>query len=285
MHQIAERAYVETTYRGGNIGCIITDQGPILVDTPLLPRDARHWRDQIERLTSLPILYVINTDYREEHILGNALFGAPVVGHELTWECVGGYGEAFWQQVANLLEPIDAEAVAEIDQLKLVCPQITFTERTIFYKGSPEVRLIHLGGHTPASIAVYLPDDQILFTGDNVVLDTLPVLTYADTKQWLQSLTAIRKMRVKTLVPGHGPLCDTAVTQPLSEYIRLIRDRVRRHFQAGRSKSELSSLTAGLVKAYSILEAEREGLRPRIRSNLDRVYDEIRIQQRRKRET
>ena len=282
MEQITERVYVEMVYYGGNVGCIITDQGLILVDTPMFPRDARHWRDQIARLTSLPILYVVNTDYQEEHILSNALFDAPVVAHELTWERLSSCGDGYWQQVASLLEPIDLQAADEIEQYQLVCPRLTFTERMIFYKGSSQVRLIHLGGHTPATIAVYLPDEQILFTGNNVTLGTLPVITQADTKQWLQALTAIRKMRVKTLVPGHGPLCDTTATQPLSEYIRLVRYRVSRHFQAGRSKAELSSLTSGLITAYLLPEAAREGLRSRIKANLDRVYDEMKIQQRSK---
>jgi cyclase len=282
MEQIAERVYVETIYRGGNVGCVVTDQGPILIDTPLLPRDARHWQDQLERLTSLPVQYVVNTDYREEHMLCTALFDAPAVAHELAWERISGYGDAFWQGVSNLLESVDVGAAAEIELLELSLPHITFTERMLLFKGSPEVRLIHLGGHTPATIAVYLPDDQILFGGDNVMLNTLPVLTHADTKQWLQALTAMRKMRVKTLVPGHGPLCDASATQRLSEYLRLVRARVRRHFQAGRSKSELSGLTADLVDFYPVSEEEQEGLRLRIRSNLDRVYDEMKIEQRRK---
>ena len=282
MQQIAERVYVETTYYGGNVGCVITEKGPLLIDTPVLPRESRHWRDQISLLTSLPVQYVINTDYREEHILGNGFFDAPVIAHELTWERVSGYGDGFWQQVANLLQPMDVEVADEIDQLELVPPQITFTERMLLFTQATPLRLIHLGGHTPATIAVYLPDEQIVFPGNNVMRDTLPVLTQADTKQWLQALTAIRKMRVKTLVPGHGPLCDTTVTQPLSKYIRLIRDRVRRHFQAGRSKSELSGLTAGLMDGYPIPEAEQEGLRPRIKANLDRVYDEMKSQQRQK---
>ena len=282
MQQIAERVYVETAYHGGNVGCVLTDQGPILIDTPMLPRQARHCRDQIAQLTSAPILYVVNTDYREEHILGNAFFDAPVVAHELTWERVSGYGDAFWQQVANLLEPIDPQAAASVDRWELVPPQITFTERVTFHKGSPLVRLIHLGGHTPATVAVYLPEEKVLFAGDNVVLNTLPVLAHADTKQWLKALTAIRKMRVETLVPGHGPPCDVRATQRLSEYIRLIRDRVRRHFQDGRTKSELSGLVSGLMEAYPISKAEREGLRPRIKANLDRVYDEFKAKQRRK---
>lgn len=282
MQQIAERVYVEMAYYGGNVGCVVTDQGPILIDTPMLPRDARHWRDQIAQLTSLPFLCLINTDYCENRILGNAFFEAPVVAHELTWEAVSGYGDAFRQQMANLLEPIDVEAAAEMSALKVVIPQITFTERMVFEKGTPLVRLIHLGGHTPATIAVYVPDEKILFAGDNVMVDTLPLLTRADTKQWLQALTTIRKMRVKTLVPGHGPLCDTSATQPLSEYIRMIRDMVRRHFQAGRSKSELSSLVSRLTDAYSIPEEGQEGLRSRIKTNLDRVYDEMKALYRKK---
>ncbi len=280
MQQVTERVYVESAYRGGNVGCVVTDQGPILIDTPMIPRDARHWQDQIEHLTSLPILYVINTDYCQERILSNALFDAPIVAHELTWERISGYGDSFVQQVADELESVDAESVAEIEQLTLPLPQITFTERMAFFKGSPDIRLIHLGGHTPASIAVYLPDEKILFTGDVVVLDTLPVLVQADTKQWLHALTAIRKMRVETLVPGHGSLCDTDATQLLSEYLRLVRDRVRRHFQAGRSKSELSALIAELVDAYPTAKAERERLRHHIRLNLDRVYDEMKTQRR-----
>lgn len=282
MQRISDCVYVETAYRGGNVGCVITDQGCILIDTPMLPRDARHWQDQITQLTSLPILYIVNTDYGLERILGNASFDAPVVAHELTWAYITGSGDAIRQQATDLLESVDVETAAEMSQLKLVKPQITFTERMSFEKGSPLVRLIHLGGHTPATIAVYLPEEQILFTGDNVMLDTLPVLTEADTKQWLQALTAIRKMRAKTLVPGHGSLSDTATTQPLSEYIRLIRDQVRRHFQAGRSKSELSGLVGELMDAYPVPDAEQEGLRSRIKANLDRVYDEMKALHRKK---
>ncbi|UCC62265.1 MAG: MBL fold metallo-hydrolase [Anaerolineae bacterium] len=282
MQKVTDRVYIERAYYGGNVGCVVTDRGPVLVDTPMIPRDARHWRDQIEQVTSLPILYVINTDYREEHILGNDLFDALVVAHELAWERLSSYGEGFWQQAANLLEPVDLEAAVELEQLKLVLPQITFTERMTLHKGAPEIRLIHLGGHTPATIAVYLPDEQVLFAGKNVVLDTLPVLVQADTRQWLEALTAIRKMRVQTLVPGQGPLGHISATESLSEYIRLVRDQVRRHFQAGRSKSELSSLALRLADAYPVPEAEQEGLRPRIKANLDRVYDEMKTEQRQK---
>ena len=279
MQQIVERVYVEGNYYGGNVGCIVTDQGPILIDTPMFPRDARHWREQIAQLTSLPVLYVVNTDYNPEHVLGNCFFDAPVIAHELAWEYMNNEydGKDFRQRMANLLEPIDADAAAEMSRIELLIPQLTFTERMILEKGPPsEIRLIHLGGHTPANIVVYLPDKEILFAADNVVLDTLPALTEANSKQWLRALAAIRKMRVEVLVPGRGPLCDIEATQPLSEYIRLVRDLVRRHYQAGRSKSEMTKLIPELEDAYPVSEAERVDILSCIKTNLNQVYDEMR---------
>ncbi|MFZ5919234.1 MAG: MBL fold metallo-hydrolase [Chloroflexota bacterium] len=282
MQQVAPGVFFESCYLGGNVGCVVTDEGPILIDTPVLPRDARHWRDQIALLSDRPILYVINTDYDPKHMLTNALFDAPVVAHETTWEYVRTHTDSLWPPIVEWLEGIDPAAAAEIKELGLVPPQITFTERMSLEKGSPAVRLIHLGGYTPATLAVYIPHLKVLFSGDNVVLDTLPLLAQADTKQWLQALTVMRKLSVETLVPGHGLVCDLAATEQLSEYIRLLRERVRRHFQANRTKSEMSGLLAGLLDAYPVADNEREGLRLRIKANLDRVFDEVKAQQRKK---
>jgi cyclase len=282
MQQIAKRVYFESAYLGGNVGCILTDRGPILIDTPPLPREARHWRDQIAQLTDLPVQYVVNTDYTTRRSLTNALFDAPVVAHEMAWQRASEQGHSLRDEAVEWLETIDPEAAAEMRELPLAWPEITFTERMSLEKGQPVVRLLHLGGHSPATIGVYLSEERVLFAGDNVVLDTLPVLTEADSKQWLRALTYIRKMHIEILVPGHGPLCDTEATQPLSAYIRLVRDRVRRHYQAGRSKSEMTGLFSEIEEAYRIPKGKREDLRARIKANLDRVYDEMKARYRKK---
>lgn len=282
MQQIADRVYFESSYLGGNVGCILTGQGPILIDTPPQPHDARHWQDQIAQMTNLPVQYVVNTDYDMHRILTNALFEAPVVAHELAWQKVSEYGDAFHQEAFHWLEALDPEAAAEVSDLPFAWPEITFTERMSLEKGQFKVRLLHLGGHTPATIGVYLPEEKVLFAGDNVVLDALPVLNEADTKQWLRALTYIRKMRVSLLVPGQGPLCSTDDTQALSAYIRLMRDRVRRHYLAGRSKSEMTGLFSEIEEAYPLADEKQDDLRARIKANLDRIYDEMKVKYRKK---
>src|SRR3989304_4938290 len=127
MHKIAPNIYVESAYRGTTVGAIMTPTGVICVDTPMLPADARHWRTQIARLSRLPIRHVIYTDGHRDRVLGQQWLGGIVVGHELTWEKMRGYGDALRQQVVDFLSHHGAvEAAEEIShQLQLALPQIT----------------------------------------------------------------------------------------------------------------------------------------------------------------
>ena len=62
MQEIAPGVFVETGYRNANVGCIITEDGVILVDTPMVPAQAQAWRKHVaEASSNARILYVINT--------------------------------------------------------------------------------------------------------------------------------------------------------------------------------------------------------------------------------
>ena len=53
MQKIAQNVYVKTDSRGTNLGLVVTSQGPVLIDTPLIPRESREWLAQIQELTDL----------------------------------------------------------------------------------------------------------------------------------------------------------------------------------------------------------------------------------------
>ena len=40
MIKVTDQIFVETSFVGGNVGCIITEQGIVLVDTPMFPEEA-----------------------------------------------------------------------------------------------------------------------------------------------------------------------------------------------------------------------------------------------------
>jgi cyclase len=274
MQEIGAGIYAYTGFRAANVGCIVTGAGAILVDTPMIPEDADRWKEMVASVTDQPIIYVVNTDHHRAHVLGNQRIDAPVIAHEAAWKEMSSYSDSFIQRTIDQFknEPGVAEQLAD---LKIIPPQITFTERLTLLKGGREVHLVHAGGHTPATIMVYIPSENVLFTGDTVVNGEHPAMGQANTKEWLDALTAIRKMRVRVLVPGHGPLCDAEATYPLSEYIRQARSRVRSLYRAGKSKSDVSSLISEIADLYPFPAEQKSRVEKRIRAGLNQIYDEM----------
>jgi cyclase len=57
IREIAPNIFVETEYHGANVAFIITSEGLILIDTPMLPAEALHWRAEIEKRTDKEITH------------------------------------------------------------------------------------------------------------------------------------------------------------------------------------------------------------------------------------
>ena len=274
MQQIGQGIYVETGYRGGNVGFVVTAEGVILIDTPLIPHEARHWRDEIARVTGQEIIYVINTDYHAECIVGNHAFDAPLIAHEQTWRKLRSYGDSFRQRLMDSFKS-EPKVAAQLKSFKIVSPQITLTERMDLHKGGKEIRLIYVGGHTPASIIVHLPGDGVLFAGDIVVNGVHPIMDEANSKEWLDALTYIRRpwVRADIIVPAEGEICGKEATNKVSRYIRRLRARMRGAHATGQTRAQAVSSAAEMVNFFG--GAEGEDAKQRLKANAERVYEEI----------
>jgi cyclase len=274
MKEIAPGIYVESRYEGANLGCILTDAGAIVVDTPLIPADGRAWAADVARVANGKVLYVFNTDHHRAHVIGNQYFDAPVIAHEVAWKEMSSYREAFIERTKNIFKR-QPDVMAQFDEVSIKKPEITFTGQLLVKKGGREVHFIYLGGHTPATSGVWLPQERILFTGDVVVVGEHPSLGQCDSKEWLEVLTRLRKMSLAAIVPGHGPLCNVEATQPISDYIRLMRAKVRSQFKAGRSKSEAAVVISQMIDCFPYRPGDKSFVEKRIRAGVSRVYDEM----------
>src|SRR5690606_28760233 len=59
--ELAPGIFINTHYRGCTPGFIHTSEGIILVDAPLIPKQAIDWREQVEtQYPNAPFLYMIN---------------------------------------------------------------------------------------------------------------------------------------------------------------------------------------------------------------------------------
>ena len=273
MNEIAPGIYVHSGYEGANVGCILTQVGAIVVDTPLVPADGKAWAAEVAKVAER-VLFVFNTDHHRAHIIGNQYFDAPVIAHEMAWKEMSNYRDAFIERTKNIFKR-QPEIVAQFDDVVIKKPEITFTGQLIVKKGGREVYFVRLGGHTPATSGVWLPRERVLFTGDVVVVGEHPSLGQSNSKEWLEVLTRLRKMSLAALVPGHGPLCDVEATQPISDYIRLLRSKVRNQFKSGRSKSEAAVVISQMIDHFPYRPGDRSFVEKRIRAGVSRVYDEI----------
>ena len=280
IREIAPNVFVETEFHGANVGFVITGEGVILIDTPMLPDDASLWLSEIRRRTDQEIIYIINTDHHRAHIVGNQYFPtATVIAHEFAWKNMKSYGDSFRTRLLNLYRDRIPKAAREWEEhLEIVLPEITFTDRLLLFKGDKEIHLIPLGGHTPATTVAYFPQDKLLFAGDLVITDRPPFLSQGDTKEWLQALRYLRKLRWDILIPGHGELTGEEATQNMSEFLRLVRRRVRSAYRAGLSKTETARGLRYLLNHWPIPPFEKPKADRRFKSSLNRVWNEMRAE-------
>lgn len=281
IREIASDIFVETNFHGANVAYVRTDEGVILIDTPMLPNEARQWRAEIEEKTGQQIIYIINTDHHRAHVIGNQFFPtATVIAHEQAWKEMKSYGDSFRTRLMNMYRERIPEAVAEWkDNLEIIKPRITFTGRTILFKGDKEIHMIPVGGHTPATTVILFPNDGLLFAGDVVVTNRPPFLSQGNTKEWLDALTYLRRLQYNVLIPGHGELTGKEATEKMSEYLRMVRRRVRSAYRSGMPKADTARSLSHLIRFWPIPPFEKPKADRRFKSGLGRVWNEIRAEE------
>ena len=274
MREITRGVYYEEAYRSGNIGCVVSDEGAVLVDAPMLPKDAWDWLRKVGSISKQGIAFLINTDYDVERVLGNCFFPAPTIAHQMAWTEMLRYDEAFLQRHLGRDQNGQDPSGTDLTKVRIVPPELALTRDTNLYKGARWFRIVHVGGHTSSSIMVHLPKERILFAGDVVVCGEHPRLGQANSLRWLHALEQVRSMQdVQTIVPGRGELCDQSATLVLTEYISQMRMRVLEYYNGGYTRRE----TVDKVKMHDFFRVPRgkqEEAERRIRSSVERVYDE-----------
>jgi cyclase len=275
LQEIADRVFVDLDYEGANVGCILTDEGAIVIDTPIIPEEGKHWAKTVSEMADT-VLYVFNTDHHRAHIMGNQFFDAPVLAHEFAWKEMANYKDTFIERTKNLFKK-RPDIQKQFNEIRIVKPELCFTGKLVMEKGNRELHFVHLGGHTPATSGLFLPDDRILFTGDVVVVDEHPALGQCNSEEWLAKSRWLRRQKYEMIVPGHGPLCNVEATEPVSEYIRAMRSKVRSQYKAGRTKAEAAVVISQMIDYFPYKPGEKSIIEKRIRAGVSRVYDEMKV--------
>ena len=113
---------------------------------------------------------------------------------------------------------------------------VTFESDHVLDLGGRRIEIRHVGAaHTPGDSFVWLPDAQVVFTGDIVYVGRiLGVMEFSDSATWLEAFGAIEMLEPFHLIPGHGPATTLAQAQAdTRDYLQNLRDRMREHIDVG----------------------------------------------------
>src|SRR2546425_11060415 len=240
--KVAEGVYAAIAKSGGlasgNAGFIIGDDGVVIFDTFFTPTAIEELIGEIQKLTNKPIKYAVNSHYHLDHTGGNQVLverGVPIIAHDnvLKWQTVKNKRflpapEELQKRKADAAKQLSETPEDQKDKrgqlerqirrydammsIKLTNPTKTFGSGTLRLKlGKREVILATLPGHTGGDVFAYVPDANVVFTGDLGWSKTLPNLVDATVNDWIPTLD---KMLVQyptaKFVPGHGNVAEAA---------------------------------------------------------------------------
>lgn len=249
----------------GNSIAILTDRDVVLFDATLLPATAEAVLQELRQITPKALRYVANSHWHPDHTGGNERLAktfpeldiiASRRTRELMEDTAGVYIKTLEFEAAQANQEMlkelksgkgsDGRRLSQTERAEIrsqmtsggqflddfrathvKLPTLTFEEAMTLQYGGREFRFLRLPGNTAGDIALYLPAEKVLLTGDLLVYP-VPFCADSHPSDWIASLEALSRLEAKILVPGHGDAQrDSLYLHLVLDSFRSIRQQVR----------------------------------------------------------
>jgi glyoxylase-like metal-dependent hydrolase (beta-lactamase superfamily II) len=273
--EVGSGLYAFTAEGDPNTGVIVGDDAVMIVDAQATPVMAQGVIERVRKVTDKPIKYVLLSHYHAVRVLGASAYkGAEVLASAVTRDLIVERGQQDMDSEIGRF-PRLFRAVESIPGL--TWPSLTFAGETSVWLGKREVRIMHLGrAHTAGDVVAWVPDAQVVFSGDLVEYRSACYCGDAHFKDWPATLDRLAALNARALVPGRGAALATAAKA--TEGIAMTRDFLATLY---------GSVEASVRQGRSLKEAfraAREVMDPKFASfaiyehclpfNVSRAYDE-----------
>lgn len=201
--EIGEGLYAFTAEGDPNSGVIIGDESVMVIEAQATPRLARKVVECIRTVTDKPISHLVLTHYHAVRVLGASAYGAPeIIMSDTARAMVVERGQEDWESEFGRF-PRLFQGHEEIPGL--TWPTTTFSDTMTVYLGKRRVDIMHLGrAHTAGDAVVWVPDSEVMFTGDIVEYHSACYCGDGHFADWGDTLEAIAAYEPKAIAPGRG---------------------------------------------------------------------------------
>ena len=273
--EIGRDLYAFTAEGDPNSGIIVGDDGVIVIDAQATPVAAGQVIERVRKVTDKPIKYVVLSHYHAVRVLGASAYNAQeIIASDTCRSMIAERGKEDWDSEYGRFPRLfqAAESVPG-----LTWPTLTFRRSMTLYLGKRRVELRFIGrAHTAGDIVAYVPDANVVFSGDIVEYKSACYCGDAHFTDWPVTLSRLDGVKADALVPGRGDALVGAGT--VSEAIALTRDFLRDLYEP---------VKRGVAKGASLKQCFDEttaAMRPKYGAwpifehcqpfNVSRAYDE-----------
>lgn len=280
VEQFGPRVFGAFGYDLANVFLIKTDAGNVFIDGGLSPKTARPMFEALTAKSPGKSVALIYTHSHLDHVGGAGVFAdeateiwasEPFQTHFLKQygvfqpiEIIRGrrqYGQDVPLEImpCTSIGPKPDMAAAFESEARL--PNRTFRDKKELLLGGVRIVLIEAHGETHDEVMIWLPEEKILFSGDNIYkafpnLYTIRGTSPRPVDDWIKSLDLMRSLEPNVLLPSHTGAIKgkDLVRETLTAYrdgIQWVRDAVVRGANIGLSANTLAEtikLPAELAK-------------------------------------
>lgn len=213
---------------------VVNEDGVVIVDSHITPAAARALQEALKAITDKPVKTLINSHHHYDHAHGNQAFGTDIeiIGHEFTRERLAATPlqeptflrdkEGMPKRLVDLKQRLEAatdpeerkKLASQVDvitahieatkEIAPLAPNISFNDRLTLHRGGREIQLLFLGrAHTAGDVAIYLPKEKLVFTGD-MMLGGVSWLGDGYVDEWPATLERLKSLDFEMILPGHG---------------------------------------------------------------------------------
>jgi glyoxylase-like metal-dependent hydrolase (beta-lactamase superfamily II) len=207
--EIGRDLYAFTAEGDPNSGIIVGDDGVMVVDAQATPVMALEVIERVRKVTDKPIKYVLLSHYHAVRVLGASAYAdAEILASDSTRDLIVERGQQDKDSEIGRF-PRLFRAVESIPGL--TWPTITFAQQMSVWLGRREVRIMHIGrGHTAGDVIAWVPDANVVFSGDLVEYHSACYCGDAHLADWPKTLDRLAQFKANALVPGRGAALATA---------------------------------------------------------------------------
>lgn len=263
----------ENAGHNNNLSFVIADDGVVVFNAGgnYLLAEAMH--AEIQKITALPVKYVVLENAQGHAILGTSYWqaqGAEIIAHTHTAEIIKHELnlKVRAEDDLGILGRVQQALRDKAHKTQIIMPDRTFSDSFVLPLKGRKIKVLHLGAaHSPDDTQLWLPKERLLISGDFAFNERLlPILPHTDIRAWLENWPKLEALKPEIIIPGHGDVTDVKTVRYFTEnYLTYMLEQVTTLIDQGGT----------LMDAYEIDQSQFmqwKTYRELSRQNADRLY-------------